>query len=67
MRESTMQEKLHVENVWLGERNPTCHDGNPLHGGITVQKTIQILCNLSQRKMVEIPYQNLSTTWIYAI
>lgn len=56
-----------VEEVVVGEGSPTSRNGKPLHGGIIVKTTIQVLCTLSQRAVDAIQNQGPRTTWIHDI
>jgi len=44
-----------VEEEIVREGYPIGHHGKPLHGGISMQTAIQILCTLPQGPMDEVP------------
>lgn len=56
-----------VEGEGTREGKPIGQNGKPLHGGIKMYTTIQVLCTLSQIAVDTIPNKDPNITWIYAI
>jgi len=56
-----------VEEEIAREGNPICHNGKSLHGGTTVETSIQLLYSIPQRIVNVVPNKDIGTTWIHAI